>query len=184
MKRAAARPPTPTTKAVRAEKPLKPRQPQPLQISGQRLLPKALRALCLRRARAVVRAVGLPDGVIVGLMLTHDLEMRALNRHHRGIDKTTDVLSFSAWEGVAIAGSEDELGDLVISVDQARRQAKRCGHGLDVEIAVLVAHGLLHLLGLDHERGDDDSRHQAEVEMGLLSRAGVDPAAALIARVV
>jgi probable rRNA maturation factor len=73
--------------------------------------------------------------------------MRTLNREHRGKDKTTDVLSFPG------GGTPEgyHLGDIVISLPQAQRQAEVAGHSLDRELRVLLLHGVLHCLGHDHE---------------------------------
>jgi probable rRNA maturation factor len=88
----------------------------------------------------------------VSLRLTTDAAIRELNRDYRGKDKPTDVLAFAQREAPN-AGSET-LGDLVISVETARRQAKR---GLYAELSLLAAHGLCHLLGYDH-RNDEEER--------------------------
>lgn len=118
----------------------------------------------------------------VTLVLVDDEEMRELNRTWRHKDATTDVLSFAAWEGEAIPGAEEVLGDVIISVDTARRQGRALGHGLVRELAVLFAHGLLHLLGLDHERSHEEARLQAECEMTVLAGAGLSPELALSRR--
>jgi probable rRNA maturation factor len=76
-----------------------------------------------------------------------DARVRALNRRFRREDTTTDVLSFPSDE----AGY---LGDVVISLGVAARQARAAGHSIDTELRVLALHGLLHLLGYDHERDD------------------------------
>lgn len=151
-----------------------------LDVLGQRLLGAEKRA-CLRLARRVFRAAQ-TDGLSVGLTFVHDLEMRALNRAWRGKDAPTDVLSFSAQEGERMPGDELVLGDLVISVDTARRQARMLGHPLDVEIAVLVAHGICHLAGLDHERDEAGAMQQAACEQTLLAVARVPVSAALTGR--
>lgn len=88
-----------------------------------------------------------------------DAEMRALNARFRGKDKPTDVLSFPLWEddsfGMPRPETEDiALGDLVISVETAARQAQDQKHDLRAEVAFLSIHGALHLLGYDH---DNDS---------------------------
>jgi len=153
-----------------------------LDVVGAELLPRATRAPSVALAKRVQGALLLPDDTHVSLTFVDDDEMRALNRQWRGKDKTTDVLSFSSWEGEPLPGADDVVGDLVVSFEQAARQARALGHGLDVEIAVLVAHGLLHLVGLDHERSLDEARLQASCEMTLLSHAGVDPCRALIGR--
>jgi probable rRNA maturation factor len=76
--------------------------------------------------------------------------MRRLNRELRGKDKTTDVLSFPG--GVTPEGYH--LGDIVISLPQARRQAEEAGHSLGRELRILLLHGVLHCLGHDHETDD------------------------------
>lgn len=151
-------------------------------VLGQRLIPKTERAHVLRTVRRVLRAALLEERVL-GIVFVNDFEMRALNRAWRRIDATTDVLSFSAQEGEAVPGDEEVIGDLVISVDMCRRQARALGHALAVEAAVLVAHGLCHLGGLDHERSGESARIQTACEQTLLGVAGLDAAAALSFRV-
>jgi probable rRNA maturation factor len=158
------------------------RKPAPVSVLGPRVLPHLERRACLRALRRVVRAANLGE-LEVGVVFVNDLEMRALNRAWRKKDEPTDVLSFSSQEGEPMPGGEDVLGDLVISVDTARRQARALDHPLDLEIAVLVAHGLCHLGGLDHERGDDGARVQLACEQTLLAVAGYAPAASLLWRV-
>lgn len=91
-----------------------------------------------------------PRTVEVSLALVDDEAMRELNRQYRGIDAPTDVLSFSQDEGPGpVPGGTRLLGDVVVSVDTAARQAKAAGHSLDTEACHLVIHGVLHLLGYD-----------------------------------
>lgn len=135
-------------------------------------------AAAARAARRVLAAAQL-DGLEVDVSFLSDDEMRALNRAWRGKDRPTDVLSFAAHEGEPMPGLEGALGDLVISLDTAAAQAREHGHSLEEEVAVLTAHGLLHLLGLDHERGEAEAKRQAEMEMGLLAAAGFEPSLAL-----
>ncbi|HEX9726279.1 MAG TPA: rRNA maturation RNase YbeY [Vicinamibacteria bacterium] len=126
-----------------------------------------------------------PEGSSATLVLVGDERMRALNRRFRGFDRATDVLSFPAGNGdVPDRGEEsstgpqarsrrrasggggappheeetDYLGDIVISVDTARRQARRRGSTLPRELRVLALHGLLHLLGHDHETDQGEMR--------------------------
>ena len=98
--------------------------------------------------------------------------MKHLNAMYRGQNKTTDVLAFAAWEGEIMPGLEHILGDLVICLPQAQEQADRYDHALADELLVLIVHGLLHLLGLDHERSASEAVRQAECEMGFLSMMG------------
>ncbi|MDH4100076.1 MAG: rRNA maturation RNase YbeY, partial [Nitrospirota bacterium] len=93
-----------------------------------------------------------------------------LNRDYRGKDKTTDVLSFSMHEGEAIPGEETLLGDVVISLPVAERQAAEKGHSLEQEVTILLIHGILHLLGYDHERGEEEARKMEGLERQLLKK--------------
>jgi probable rRNA maturation factor len=102
--------------------------------------------------------------------LVSDRRMRALNRQFRGIDAVTDVLSFPSSD--ESASSAAFLGDIVIAQGVAKRQAKEHGHTLKTEIQTLALHGLLHLLGYDHET--DDGR-MARAEGRLRRKAGLPP---------
>jgi probable rRNA maturation factor len=151
-----------------------------LQITGARLL-RTDQAASLTAARAVFKAAKF-TGLDVGVTFVLDLEMQALNRRWRKKNKPTDVLSFSAFEGEFVMGDDTFLGDLVLSVETAARQAREQAHSLDVEIGVLVCHGLCHLAGLDHERGVLEAERQLMVEMNILSCAGLPVTAALAGR--
>lgn len=97
--------------------------------------------------------------------------MRALNRQFRGKDAVTDVLSFPAQDrSVSSVRSVAFLGDIVIADGVAKRQAKEAGHEIQTEIRVLALHGLLHLLGYDH---DADDGKMARVEARLRKKAGL-----------
>jgi probable rRNA maturation factor len=124
-----------------------------------------------RRAARILDASG--SDLELSLVLAGDLEVHALNRDFRGVDRTTDVLSFSQLEGQPSPVAEGALGlrvlgDVVISVEQAARQAEG---GLEAELLRLIAHGLCHLRGYDHARARDAKAMQAE-EARLLA-AGV-----------
>jgi probable rRNA maturation factor len=105
----------------------------------------------------------------VTLALVSDARMRALNRMYRGKDYATDVLSFPAGLERE-ASAERFLGDIVIATGVARRQARDLGHSLAVELRILSLHGLLHLLGYDHER---DRGRMRTLEQRLLRQSGV-----------
>ena len=87
----------------------------------------------------------------VSVLLTNDTTIQSLNRQYRNIDIPTDVLAFAMREGGDESMNSHLLGDLVISVPTAQRQAYAQNHSLDVEIANLTVHGVLHLLGYDHQ---------------------------------
>jgi probable rRNA maturation factor len=112
----------------------------------------------------------------LSVALTGDREIHALNRLFRNIDKPTDVLAFAMREGPGPPGRAraELLGDIVISIETARRQAARRGRTLESEVRMLLAHGLLHLLGYDH-RTVAQARRMG-IETRKLTRASRDPA--------
>jgi rRNA maturation RNase YbeY len=108
------------------------------------------RALLRRRAGALLRALGLGRAEL-SVALVDDAEIAALNRRYRRKRGPTDVLSFSLLEGAAQEHRGALLGDVVIGLGVAAQQAKRLRHSLDDEILRLLIHGVLHLVGYDHE---------------------------------
>ena len=104
------------------------------------LRPRAIQSFARKLQREVAK--GRPFDCLV----TGDAELRRLNRQYRGKDYATDILSFPAAEG--------HLGDLAISSARARSQAREFGHTTEDEVRILMLHGLLHLLGHDHETDD------------------------------
>ena len=129
----------------------------------------------LQRAK---REIGL-HGDCVAVRMINDVEMTRLNRTYRGKNKSTDVLSFPAEEKRGKTGGLGEqvrkaggnfLGDIAISPKVARRNAKSLGRTLPEELQVLILHGLLHLLGYDHET---DRGEMERIEMRLRRRLGI-----------
>ena len=145
-------------------------------VAGGRALSRWLEGAAPRTARGTV-----------AVALVSDMRMRALNRGYRGVDKATDVLSFlpepdlpagSSRAGRRKSSSGNRLGDIAIAVGVARRQAREHGHTLAVEQRILALHGLLHLLGYDHERDrgamrtlEERLRRRAGLPSGLIARA-------------
>jgi len=130
----------------------------------------------LRDVVARVLAVEGVSSAGVGVVVTGDVAVRDLNRRYRGEDARTDVLSFSqredAGEFVLPPGEPARLGDVVISLPAARRQAKQAGHSLQRETALLLVHGLLHLLGYDHA-AEAEARVMESRQAALLTSLGV-----------
>ena len=99
---------------------------------------------------------GLSSPAELGLVITDDETVRRLNKKYRGIDEATDVLSFALLEekeGASFVMPPDgttHLGEVIISYPQAERQAKEQGHTTGHEVALLIIHGVLHLLGYEH----------------------------------
>jgi probable rRNA maturation factor len=119
------------------------------------------RADLKRRVEAMLDALQL-DKAEFSLVLTDDDQIQNLNRDYRGKDKPTDVLAFAQREGEFGALAGDLLGDVIVSVPTARRQAIAEKRTLVDEVTMLVAHGLLHLLGWDHETAAKDRAMRAE----------------------
>ncbi|HOJ21212.1 MAG TPA: rRNA maturation RNase YbeY [Armatimonadota bacterium] len=115
-----------------------------------------------RIAGKLLERENLPGEIEISVLFTDNEGIRQLNREYRGIDTPTDVLSFplSTPEELVQAPEETEvlLGDVVISVETAREQARQQGHSIKRESALLLTHGLLHLLGYDH--GSEEERER------------------------
>jgi len=120
------------------------------------------------------------DEYEVSISFVDNEEMRSLNKEYRGIDNTTDVLSFPMMEFYHDDLPEDEggedveyideelvLGDIVISMDKVKEQAEAYGHSFERELAFLLVHGMLHLLGYDHE-SEDEERIMFEKQENIL----------------
>ena len=111
------------------------------------------------------------DSPEVSMTFTDNEGIRALNQEHRGIDKATDVLSFPMFErGEKIEGT---LGDIVISLERAHEQAELYGHSFERETAFLCVHSVLHLLGYDHELGEEEDRDMRRRQREIIARLGL-----------
>jgi probable rRNA maturation factor len=112
--------------------------------------------------RGCLVALGQPDDLEVHLLVTDDPRIQDLNRRYLDRDRPTDVLSFP--DGERLPSGAVLLGEIVISLDTARRQAISLGHGELRELEELVLHGTLHLLGYDHDR-DRGNMNQLELRL-------------------
>ena len=119
------------------------------------------RAEILRRTRAMIRLLQL-DKAEVSFVLTDDKRLHELNKIYRGKDRPTDVLAFAMHEGEFGALAGHLLGDVIVSVPTARNQARSRRIPVLEEVTMLLAHGLLHLLGWDHETAAKDRLMRAE----------------------
>jgi len=135
-------------------------------------------------AERLMRAARL-DRSELSLVLAGDRAIRALNREYRGDDRPTDVLSFSQLEQAGCHALDPHaienragqlLGDVVISIDTALRQARELGVSRRARLRTLLIHGLLHLIGYDHERSAADARRMFARERELAARLGPAPA--------
>ncbi len=111
------------------------------------------------------------QGAELSLLFVNGEHMQALNREYRKVDQDTDVLSFPMFESYRQfpAGEEFLIGDIVINPQRATEQAKEAGHSLRQELKVLLVHGLVHLMGMDHEKGGYDAKKMRMMEKRLLT---------------
>ncbi len=123
--------------------------------------PGVARALVLRRARVMLEAVQCPEAEW-SIVLTGDAQIQKLNRIYRHKDRPTDVLAFAQQEGELAEQAGAVLGDVIVSVPTARRQAEESRRSVADEVTTLLAHGLLHLLGWDHDTDARDRRMKRE----------------------
>jgi len=119
-------------------------------------------------AGAILADVGAAAGEL-GILFVGDRRMRGLNRRYRDKDRTTDVLAFAMRESLTpYPFAPVILGDVVIAVPTATRQAKQGQRSLDEELTVLLVHGILHLCGYDHERNEKEARRMHRRERMIL----------------
>lgn len=127
-------------------------------------------------ADRMLRAMGIEDAEL-SVLLCDDARIQELNRDYRQLDRPTDVLAFSLLEGEGVgAPGLLVLGDVVIALPTAERQAREAGRDLRSEAKMLLAHGLLHLLGFDHAEPDEERRMRARTDL-LVSACETEPPA-------
>ncbi|MEL7564945.1 MAG: rRNA maturation RNase YbeY [Dehalobacterium sp.] len=131
-------------------------------------------------ANEVVQAEELNMDPEISLLLVDDPEIQSLNHKYRGINRPTDVLSFAMEDEIAgedvpdfvILEDNNILGDIVISLETAQRQAEEYGHSLEREVGFLAVHGMLHLLGYDHGTEEDSVKMRTREE-SILAQLGL-----------
>ncbi len=139
--------------------------------------PRGYKKFVSQCGEIILVSMELPYNCELSMLLTDDKIMRALNRDHRGIDAPTDVLSFVMNEGERLAAPPSRkyllIGDVVISVDTAIKQANEQGHSVRKELALLTAHGILHLLGYD-DSTDEELKVMEKMGAELVDRINVE----------
>jgi len=145
--------------------------------------------------RIVERALAMESGPSLGtpsIVIADDTTVRDLNRLHRGLDEVTDVLAFSfrhqgryygpnppsmasqdSQDFVLPPGQDEEIGEVIVSWPQAERQATAAGHSIDRELALLLAHGVLHLLGYDHMNAEDEVLMRTRADLVLAKEVSI-----------
>lgn len=140
-------------------------------------VPVGIRLLIRKCCIAVLNNEGFKENAEVSVTFVDNEEIHSLNKQYRNMDKPTDVLSFPLGEdGKYDYNNETKsymLGDIVISIETALKQAKIYGHSLEREIGFLTVHSMLHLLGYDHETSKIDALNMREKEEAVLEKLGI-----------
>lgn len=140
-------------------------------------IPTGIRLLIRKCCHAVLESEGYTDSYEISVTFVNDEAIHELNKQHRNIDRATDVLSFPLGEDGKYDLNHETgaylLGDIVISIETAYRQAEIYGHTLEREIGFLTVHSMLHLLGYDHELGKLQERMMREKEEAILASLGI-----------
>lgn len=140
-------------------------------------IPTGVRMLIRRCCNAVLVTEQFKGSAEISVTIVDDEQIHALNKQHRNIDRSTDVLSFPLGvDGVYDINNDtgaQMLGDIVISIEHAVKQSDLYGHSLDREIAFLTVHSMLHLLGYDHEPGGLELVRMREKEEAVLTQLGL-----------
>lgn len=143
---------------------------------------ESIEKLITKVSGLVIDTEGVKIDCKVDITLVDDAKIQEINNEYRNINSPTDVLSFPIIEGCEgqinpEVGDYDEdghamLGDIIISLETAKRQAEEYGHSFEREVAFLVTHGMLHLLGFDHEEEEQEKKMLEEQEK-ILTKAGL-----------
>lgn len=110
----------------------------------------------------------------LSVIFIDDEEMHAMNKEYRGIDRTTDVLSFALEDNDTYVPVIRQLGDIFVSIPKMQEQAKEYGHSEKRELSFLVCHGLLHLLGYDHTKGKEEENLQFGLQDEILNDLNIN----------
>ncbi len=133
--------------------------------------------LAERAVAAVLQGEAVAGPAELGVLVADDARLHELNRAYRGVDAPTDVLSFGddgpETSFVGQPGAPRYLGDIAISYERVLAQAAEYGHSASRELAYLAAHGALHLLGYDHERGPEDAAAMRAREEAAMAALGL-----------
>lgn len=138
-----------------------------------------LKMLTRRAVETVLEHEQYTNPCEVSVTYTDNSKIHALNKQYRGVDRPTDVLSFPMMD---FSGESDEpvadepvvsLGDIVLSLEKAKEQALEYGHSFEREVAFLTVHSMLHLLGYDHETGEEDERDMRARQRVIMELLGL-----------
>jgi len=134
-------------------------------IKNQQKIAKIYRRRIREIIKNIIQYLKVDEKTEISILFTDDKFIKSLNKKYRGINKSTDVLTFNLEEGDLIFPEVDKnklLGDIVVSVETAQRQANNLNHNLENELMILLIHGLLHLIGYVHEEDRDNKIMQVK----------------------
>ncbi len=147
-------------------------------IQNETKIPVGAKLLIRKACVATLTEENFDNNAEVDVTIVNDEQIKEYNNQYRGIDKSTDVLSFPLGEDGQYdtnpATKNKMLGDIVISIDHALHQADLYGHGVSREIAYLTVHSMLHLLGYDHVNGGLEQAQMREKEEIILKNLGLE----------
>lgn len=134
-----------------------------------------LKRLMRRAVEATLKYENIENDIEVSITFTDNESIRKLNAEYRNIDRATDVLSFPLEEDAEEIGGKEliVLGDIVISLERAKEQADEFGHSFERETAFLCVHSMLHLLGYDHEKSDEDDADMRRRQREIIESIGL-----------
>ena len=132
-----------------------------IQIENRQRNQKILKRPLRKIATKILNVLGSPEGELSLLIVNND-EIQQLNRDYLERDRPTNVISFAMQEGEAVGIQPQLLGDVVISAERAAEDAHEAGIPFEHELVFLLLHGILHLLGYDHERGTEEQAAMME----------------------
>jgi probable rRNA maturation factor len=139
-------------------------------------IPIGLRLMVRRGCGAALKLEGLKGSYEVNVTFVDNEYLRSLNKQYRGKDEETDVLSFSMGEDgkydVNMENGAKMLGDVVVSLEMAEKQSKAYSGNFQKEVVSLVVHGILHLIGYDHEKNKIEYARQSERESIIMRSLG------------
>ncbi len=139
--------------------------------------PEDIEKLIEQCTMAALEEEGISDDAEVSVTFVDNDTIRELNSEHRGIDRATDVLSFPMGDEDSFDTNPETgailLGDIVISLERAEEQAKEYGHSYRREVAFLITHSLFHLLGYDHENGEEEEKLMFGLQEKVLLKLGI-----------
>ncbi len=113
------------------------------------------------------------ENAIFSIIFVSNSEIQKINKEYRGLDRVTDVISFALEDNLEYPICPRVLGDIYISIPRMKEQAIEYGHSEKRELAFLVVHGLLHLLGYDHTKGEEEEKVMFDLQEEILNEEGI-----------